>query len=1034
MSMLEAAVIKAVCEGGGAVEYERLLLELSAAGVEGAGPGEDLDLDAVVRSSGCLTAVQRNNCRQVLIRTSLKICRKRECDRTCRDLHLCRFDLLGHCGRRRCSYGHSLDTEHNSRVLRERNLHELNKDQLRILLLQSDTFLLPNVCVSYNKGSGEYGNCPDKEACLRLHICENYIRGTCDGIGCSKSCHDFYEPHPMKSLEAKGVPSQLIGSLLVIYGNLLALKDFSNARAETGARRRVDTKFNNRDRVPESLQKNTENVICLSFVKGFCKFGEKCWRIHFDMPYKWEVEVDQVWTALPDNEAIERDYCDPAKMHSVGIEPVCFDTMVLGLHKVRRLSTDSSVLEPTFILTTKWQWYWENEYHKWIQYASIKEMHRMSSITSDELEQKYLEFLKDSNNAVITFTAGRHSYELNFKEMKQKNEISDTERMVRRRPQFFSSIDVKRAKTRRGVRPSSHKGVPGFWDQTAIPDSGYQRVLLCSSDKDYVRVQDHFQKTLTNFNILKLERIQNKELWEDFQTKRERMKKANKDKKYAEGERFLFHGTRSTLIDPICLQNFDMRVSGANGTVYGQGSYFARDAKYSHDYTDGYGEKYMFVCRVLVGHYTKGASHYRRPPPKDSLGTLFDSCVNDVREPTIYVVFDRTQVYPEFLITYKERSVFQPSVCTLAQSSAQSANFTDTNPPFTPTALAVVRQVPSASVSRDLTAAAEASVKSDDNKVLSPKTSVYVNTNQTQPATIQTAPASSCNSTLAALAVVRQVPSASLSQDLTAATEASVKSDVHKVLSPTISLVRQAPSASVSRDLPAATIKSDDHKLLSPQTSLSANTNQSESTKIHKESVSSCNSDALLDSWISVNPSSLNSEFSHLEADFVDPLTPTKTTAVVFDHSLAASPSVKSSSAKYSSSSNTVHSYSTKTPKATLPSNTFDTTKAKPEGSLQDWKKSVNHRSSSELAFLKEDIFTEFGVHAFSTNTKPAVANYPAASSSSAKESSVPISYKASSPSAYRQPYSHSSLSRSTPEISGPRSPPPKPEKKCILQ
>lgn len=33
------------------------------------------------------------------------------------------------------------------------------------------------------------------------------------------------------------------------------------------------------------------------------------------MPYLWEMRQDDQWTAMPDNERIERDYCDPIIMH-----------------------------------------------------------------------------------------------------------------------------------------------------------------------------------------------------------------------------------------------------------------------------------------------------------------------------------------------------------------------------------------------------------------------------------------------------------------------------------------------------------------------------------------------------------------------------------------------------------------------------------------------------------------------------------------------------------------------------------------------
>ena len=72
-------------------------------------------------------------------------------------------------------------------------------------------------------------------------------------------------------------------------------------------------------------------------------------------------------------------------------------------------------------------------------------------------------------------------------------------------------------------------------------------------------------------------------------------------------ERQLYHGTEHNIIDSICRQNFDFRLCGKNATVCGKGSYFARDASYSHRYTtsDGTSTQYMFVADVLVGRFTK---------------------------------------------------------------------------------------------------------------------------------------------------------------------------------------------------------------------------------------------------------------------------------------------------------------------------------------------------------------------------------------------------------------------------------------------
>lgn len=84
------------------------------------------------------------------------------------------------------------------------------------------------------------------------------------------------------------------------------------------------------------------------------------------------------------------------------------------------------------------------------------------------------------------------------------------------------------------------------------------------------------------------------------------------------------------------------------------GSYFARDAKYSNDFTGVSSVKSMFIARLLVGEYTQGFPAYVRPPPKDKEGiNLFDSCVNNVAKPSIYVIFEKQQIYPEYLLQYK---------------------------------------------------------------------------------------------------------------------------------------------------------------------------------------------------------------------------------------------------------------------------------------------------------------------------------------------------------------------------------------------
>ena len=118
-------------------------------------------------------------------------------------------------------------------------------------------------------------------------------------------------------------------------------------------------------------------------------------------------------------------------------------------------------------------------------------------------------------------------------------------------------------------------------------------------------------------------------------------------------ELLLFHGTDSLdTVRGIAINNFDHRLSGKHATMYGEGAYFAKKSKYSHAYTKP-PDRFMFLVRVLVGEYTKGESSYKRPPSKPGAAhVLFDSCVDSITKPSIYIVFDTKQYYPEFLIQY----------------------------------------------------------------------------------------------------------------------------------------------------------------------------------------------------------------------------------------------------------------------------------------------------------------------------------------------------------------------------------------------
>ncbi|XP_058660867.1 zinc finger CCCH-type antiviral protein 1-like isoform X1 [Ammospiza nelsoni] len=407
------------------------------------------------------------------------------------------------------------------------------------------------------------------------------------------------------------------------------------------------------DEASKDNKKDNCDEICLFYVWKYCRNKDRCQSVHYHLPYKWEVHDGLNWKELSMMEEIEKAYCDP-KNSSFPSKNINFQTMTCSSSLVRRLSTPSSVTKPTFLLTTQWIWYWKNNQDKWIEYGEPEEGTSTTSPSSAIIENLY----QADPCAIVPFQAGQHQYELNFKEMIQTNIHFKTRRQVCRRPKYVSSEDVQKIKTG-SQRDSSipNQSCPSHWDASALPDFGYKAVVISNTTSEYNEIKQLFHQTMKNYSILKIQRIQNPSLWKVFQWQKEKMKKENGGKEVQ--EKRLFHGADVAFMETICSQNFDWRICGSNGTNYGKGSYFARDACYSHTYcqTTLQGHS-MFVARVLVGDYVKGNAAYVRPPMKCAAKLwLYDSCVDNEFNPAVFVVFEKHQIYPEYIIEYREERI-----------------------------------------------------------------------------------------------------------------------------------------------------------------------------------------------------------------------------------------------------------------------------------------------------------------------------------------------------------------------------------------
>lgn len=99
-------------------------------------------------------------------------------------------------------------------------------------------------------------------------------------------------------------------------------------------------------------------------------------------------------------------------------------------------------------------------------------------------------------------------------------------------------------------------------------------------------------------------------------------------------ERHLFHGTSADVVEGICKHNFDPRVCGKHATMFGQGSYFARKAVYSHNFSkrSPKGVHCMFLAKVLTGRCVCGRCHQQ-----DDSGNIF--CVYLIIDGIFHVSF-----------------------------------------------------------------------------------------------------------------------------------------------------------------------------------------------------------------------------------------------------------------------------------------------------------------------------------------------------------------------------------------------------------
>ncbi|OWK60409.1 Poly [ADP-ribose] polymerase 14 [Lonchura striata] len=255
-----------------------------------------------------------------------------------------------------------------------------------------------------------------------------------------------------------------------------------------------------------------------------------------------------------------------------------------------------------------------------------------NSLTNVELEDAY-----KGKQKTLEVTIGEQIYTV---DMEQKTAVDAHGRQI-------SLIRIEKSEDQKSTAP------PPTWDH--MENEQFKIVELKPDSREYKDVQERFQQTCQLYKIEKIERIQNLYFWKSYQIKKCEIDKKNGDKN---NERLLFHGTSQESLTLINKHGFNRSYAGMNAANFGNGTYFAVNACYSandlYSKPDVNGRKYMYLARVLVGEYSLGKKGSITPARKNVSNSvdLYDSSTDNMSQPSMFIIFNDIQAYPEYLITF----------------------------------------------------------------------------------------------------------------------------------------------------------------------------------------------------------------------------------------------------------------------------------------------------------------------------------------------------------------------------------------------
>ncbi|KAK3105981.1 hypothetical protein FSP39_010098 [Pinctada imbricata] len=412
------------------------------------------------------------------------------------------------------------------------------------------------------------------------------------------------------------------------------------------------------------------------------------------MPYLWQAHTEGEWMSFTkaENENIEKAFCGKQDIVDSEIQigskqyklHIHFDNEYFGVvykiadfsvqkgrqMKIRRLSTTSfakmikEACPTNDTFCTQWRWYFKGNIGHWIPYRKAEEQ--------STLERKYLSgqrfylYSRDTNG---------YQYRINFDAMDQVNIQNGTTRPLLRRPLYVPEENVRKNKFPQSLMVDVPTDLPSHWSPLDISGVEYELVEL-ESGLEFRKVQESFFEKLDEnlYDVDMIYRVQNSRLWKSYSMKKlfmtHKARLSNGDQTI--DERDLFHHAESLeRCSKIFTNSFDSRMSATDAMFCcGKGAHFTLNSNIADQWANRNERKRLMLrAKVLVGNYTKGKRSFECPPFIPGEGySLFDSCVDDVTSPQIFVTFDTNQSYPEYLIQYTVKEESNDHSVTLCPS------------------------------------------------------------------------------------------------------------------------------------------------------------------------------------------------------------------------------------------------------------------------------------------------------------------------------------------------------------------------------